>query len=545
ISAKEVETGLSFQMERKNGLFAPSSADASKVARSFPNFQAPAKQIADYLLVRSEFYKVFGDKKKPTDIVAKFGLKQYLDEGSTTEGVLDGWTQNLGNFISGGQVQPKKSELKNQLETAIRVCTFTFADPTMGALFQKTLRTLKDNASLAPEARKRVAFLLSVYQARDKFSEFAKSTAEKSEKVSYNLKAASTSVMVFLFANHILADRGFKDFLASDTDKTRAAEFHEILSKVDPNYNASRNYYATLGKIVGQLKGLDLPDDLKNDFDSRAQFLENEFAKAGRQEMLDLLAKQDPEKSLREYLQIKYGDSPEKAMVFDVFLKNLKIKSVKDQPSYDFAMAKISTDLQAQISSLPIPEKIRMTGALLSILQELFEKDGKMEIYWNKGLQESKNFYSSFSLLGTNKNELEKLILWTRGEAKNNPEIKSPKDIPHVSIRKWTLITELGIGAVGTGVALGLLATKDGDPRYYGQGAATIAAGAGFGAAAGNLLSYGLDIDKGDWVFDLTGSLLGGLAGGLTYGFTVAKPSGKLPPVKNPGQRFPVDPYGP
>jgi len=415
----------------------------------------------------------------------------------------------------------------------------------MGSLFQKTLRTLKDNTSLAPEARKRVAFLLSVYQVRDKFSELSKSTAEKSEKVSYNLKAGSTSVMVFLFANHILADRGFKDFLTSETDKTRAAEFHEILSKIDPYYNASKNYYATMGKFVGQLKGLDLPEDLKKDFESRVKFLENEFAKAGRQEMLDILAKQDPEKSLREYLQIKYGDSPQKAMVLDVFLKNLKVKVEKGQPSYDFAMAKISADLQTQISALPIPEKIKMSGALLSILQDLFEKDGKMEIFWNKGTQETKNFYGSFALLGANKNELEKLILWTRGEAKDTPGFQSPKDIPHVSLRKWTLITELGIGAAGTGVALGLLATKEGDPRYFGQGAATIAACSGFGAAAGNLLSYGIDIDKGDWIFDVGGSLLGGLAGGLTYGFMVARPADKPPPTKNPGQRFPVDPYGP
>lgn len=86
----------------------------------------------------------------------------------------------------------------------------------------------------------------------------------------------------------------------------------------------------------------------------------------------------------------------------------------------------------------------------------------------------------------------------------------------------------------------------DPDADLYTHGASAILMGSGFGAAAGNTLSYALDFNGDGIWFDIVGAVVGGLAGGLIYGLTTSKPDIMGgPPMQDPGHRNPVDPYGP
>lgn len=547
VEVREAETKLSFVLERREGKFQVASGDAASVAKAFPSYKPPAREIAEYLTVRGEFFKTLGDEQKPLEITKQFKFKHLLGEGQTVEAAIESWVNVVASFVSHGQMEPKADKAKEFQEEAVMVATYFSVDPTLRALAVKTLQGLKGNEKLGAESRKRVEWLLVVLSVQEAMLAHFKPTMDKSQAISDELRARSSGLIQFLFCNHILADKGTNDKLATPSVQGSAKVFHDVLSKVDPHYNAGKNYYAYIASTMKALKDTEVPTAYLKDFRTRINFIQSEYEKKGREEMLNILAGQDAEKSLREYLIIKYGDTPAKAMVMETFLKHMKVKTSKGKILFDFNMEKAAKEIQDGHASLPLEMKARATVALLDVLQGLFEKSGKMEIFWDKKLQETDNFYSSFPLMGANKNALEKLILWARGEAKDAKDPLAPQKIPHVAVRKWTLLAELGIGAAGTATALSLLAVDESEERWWGQGAATITAGAGFGAAAGNALSYALDIDEGDWAFDLGGSLLGGLAAGLTYGFLVPKPgNGFQPPTPtDPGRRFPVDPYGP
>ncbi len=548
IQVRESETQLNFVLERNQGTYQLAPADASLVVKAFPSYKPPAREIAEYLNVRGVFFKVLGDEKNPNEIIKQFKFKHLLGEGQTVEAAIESWVNVIASFISHGQMEPKGAKSKDFQEEAVKVATFFSIDPTLRSLAVKILEGLKGNEKLSAVSRQRVEFLLVVLSVQEAMLTKFKPAMDKSQAISDELRSRSSGLIQFLFNNHVLADKGFNDKLMATWILDSAKVFHDILSKVDPHYNASKNYFAYIASVMKDLKGIDLPSSYQKEFRIRANFIQSEYEKMGHEAMFAILAGQDPEQSLREYLTIKYGSAPARAMVLETFFKHMKVKPGKTQPLFEFDMVKISEEVKKHHDALPIAMKVQANTALLSVLQELFEKSGKMEIYWDKKTQETDNFNSSFPLIGANKSALESLILWSRGQAKDVASFDPDQKIPHVSLRKWTLITELGIGAAGTATALGLLAVDESEPRYWGQGAATIAAGAGFGAALGNTLSYAFDVDEADWVFDVGGSLVGGLAAGLTYGFLVPKPGPggtQPPPQPDPGRRFPVDPYGP
>lgn len=545
VEVREGSAKLDFVLERKAGVFQLSSADASTVVKAFPGYKPPSRDIAEYLTARGEFFKSLGDEKNPTEIVKQFKFQHLLGEGQTVQAAIESWVNVVASFISHGEMEPNSQQAKDFQEESVIVATYFSVDPTLRALAVKALQSLKTNEKLGSDSRKRVEWLLTVLAVQEQMLAKFKPMMDKSQAITDELRARSSALIQFLFCNHIMADKGASANLFSQRVLDSAKVFHDVLSKVDSNYNASKNYFAYISSVMKSLKDFEVPSDYLKDFRSRAAYVQSEYEKKGRETMLDILSNQDPEKSLREYLEIKYADTYAKEMVMNIFLKHLKVQVSKDRPVFTFDMEKISKEVKTEQAGMTIEMKAKALVALLSILETLFEKSGKMEIYWDKKLQETDNFYSSFPLMGPNKSALEQLIRWARGEAKDTKGIFDSPPVPHVAVRKWTLLTELGIGVAGSATALSLLAVKESEARYWGQGAATITAGAGFGAAAGNALSYALDIDKGDWAFDLGGSLLGGLAAGLTYGLLVKNPGGFMPPQPNPGQRYPVDPYGP
>jgi hypothetical protein len=144
---------------------------------------------------------------------------------------------------------------------------------------------------------------------------------------------------------------------------------------------------------------------------------------------------------------------------------------------------------------------------------------------------------------------LQDLIDDLRGQSRQRDLPLSPDAEPHTHFRKWTLMGE----GIGTGLAVGsyfIPYSDDPMTTYNAQFGSSIAIGTGVGALAGNGLSYAFDIDSDyAWLFDIGGGILGGVAAGLIYNFAVSKPGSPMePPVMmppDPGERNPVDPYGP
>src|SRR5262249_44137073 len=150
----------------------------------------------------------------------------------------------LSNFISHGQLDPKNQRMRDLMESTIQSSIYSFADPVLGVMVQKVLTGLKDNSKLDPQSRKRAEWLLGIYSAREKFWGAMKPTMDKSETVSLALKKRSVNFLVFMFANYILAEKGSNDYLLSSDMKETAKTFHQVLSKVDSNYDASKNFYS-------------------------------------------------------------------------------------------------------------------------------------------------------------------------------------------------------------------------------------------------------------------------------------------------------------
>jgi len=59
--------------------------------------------------------------------------------------------------------------------------------------------------------------------------------------------------------------------------------------------------------------------------------------------MIDILASQPDEQSYREYLKIKYGDTPMRTEALDIILKNATIKAENGSLSFVLPMDKICT----------------------------------------------------------------------------------------------------------------------------------------------------------------------------------------------------------
>ncbi|KAB2840662.1 hypothetical protein F9K50_05400, partial [bacterium] len=413
IQAEEVESGLSISLERKNGAFQPASADAAKLLKVYPNFRAPAAELAEYLAVKAEFSKVFGDEQNPSDIFKKISIVFEGKEVPDKTRAIFSWFNITTNFISHGQLDPKHAKMKSLQETTIKVSAYAFADPVLGTMVEKTLKGLKDNAKLSAESRKRVEWLLGIYATRARFWSAMKPAMDKSQALSDQLKARSVNLMVVLFANHILADKGYADYLYSDEVKGAAKAFHDIHSKVDSGYNVSKNYYAFMKDAVASLRGVDLPEPAKKDLQLRIAFIESEYGKAAQKEMTDLLAAQPAETAFREYLEIKYGDTPARAGALKVILAGLTLKTGEAGTGHSFAMDKISRELRLWVEGKIGDQRKEALEAINYLLKALFEKDGKMEVFWDKQVQTTDNFYKTgnFSVLSNNKKSLEDLIV--------------------------------------------------------------------------------------------------------------------------------------
>lgn len=542
IDVFEATLGESFVLERSGSKYTVASADAKKVSQQFPSYSPPARQLTEYLTVRSEFFKLLGDKANPAPIQKQIKLTG----GQATEEVIENWTNYVASFISHGSLSPNSDATKKFQEEAIGIITYMSVDPTLNTLVGKTLTALKDSPKLSAEAKKRAEWLLVVQSVREKIWQIEKPMMDKSQGLSDELKAKSAQIITFLLANHLMAEKGYAGYLYSDSVQKTAKNFDDVLSKIDSNYDASQNYYSYMSSVMKNLKSFDIPSEYLADFRQRVNFVEAEYSKKGQQEMAVLLAAKPEEAAYREYLKIKYGQGAYRGAALDIFLKHMQVKSGPDAPSVSFDMAKASAEIQTWVGGLPITEQGLATESVLGILKDLFERNTKIEIFWGKKIQPADDFYNSFPIMGSQKNALEDLILWARRNAKKNP-ITSP-ETPHVALRKWTLTAELGVGVTGFGVAAAMIPMQYSDGKYYGQGASVILGGSGLGAALGNSLSYAFDVDKHSWVFDLVGGLVGGAIAGTVYGFTV-KPNpwdnGPMIPPGGPGTKYPVDPYGP
>lgn len=546
ITVDEATTGTTFTLERKGLNFQVASADASKVTKAFPSYSVPARAIADFLLVRGEFVKALGDEKNPSGLMDKIVIEG-ANNDTKIKAVAD-WTNVLSNFVALGQLDPKNPKMKELQINAIRKAFYSFADPTLGTTVEKTVKKLSEDARLTPDSRKRLEWLLQIFSAREKFWSLLKPKMDKSAQVSKELKARSTNFFVFLFANHILAENGFNAYLYAPEMKETAKVFNEILSKVDPEYDSSKNFYALIADAMKEMKQFQLKPDYQKDFQNRAEFIQGQYEKTAQQEMVDLLAAQPPQEAFKEYLFIKYGDTPERKAVMEIIVRHMKVKNEGGKESYAFDMAKIDRDLRTWAGAKSGPEYNRSVAAVLHLLKTLFERGGKMEVFSDKKIQSVDTFYESgnFDLLSMNKKSLEDLIVWARSSAKTIDLKIQPDDKPHLGLRKWTMVGELGVGVAGFGVFGGSFAMpKDSQARYYSQGMGLALGASGLCAAGGNLLAHKLDMNGKSWLFDVGGAVLCGVAAGSIYFAATKGPNGGGGPGGGPGQRNPVDGYGP
>lgn len=551
IQVNEVENGLTFELDRKLNTYQIANPDLPKVLKAYPGYRPPLSELLEYLAVKSEFTKVFGDEQNPTDIFKKVTIP-IGGSSADKNRVVFNWLNVAANFISHGQINPKHDKMKTLQENTILVSAYTFADPVLGVLVERILRSLKDNSKLSADSRKRGEWLLGIYAARESFWTAMKPTMDKSQAISEQLKLRSVELMIFLFANHVLAEKGYDAFLYSDKVRNSAKLFHEVFTKIDPSYNAGKNYYFFMKDAASTLRKANIPQDHQNDFLQRIAFLENEYGKAGQKEMIDLLSTQLPEPAFREYLAIKYGDTPLRSEALAIILKNMTFTGGDGKKKFHFEMENTASQLKKWAAGKPLGERKDAIESILFLLKALFEKGGRIEVFWDKKIQSIDNFYSTgdFSIISFNKKALEDLIVWGRNAAKEQKIELFPETTPHVALRKWTFGTELGLGVAGLGVgtALAFAPIKDRNSQYFTQGGSFILGGSALGSAGGNLLSYKLNVTKNAWLFDVGGAVVGGVLAGVIYGLASPKPPALGGPGggnTEPGQRFPVDGFGP
>lgn len=546
----------SFVFERQGTNFKVSSADASKLNKAYPGFKTPASQLKDFILLNKEFIGVFGTFEAPSETMGK--VKVFSAEQIAK--IIDTTT----NFLANGEILASFSGKRTQLEGAIRNFVSVFGDEKAGQEFEKLLKAAQSNGNLSSEAKSRAEFFLTINEARKQYWQALSSEMARSEDLDKKIKSASRDVLNFLFANHILGEKGYEASLNGDTAKTAAKLHYQLVSKIDPNYKPENNYYAAVLGIIPTLRKASISKGYEKGYFERLDVMESEYKKLARLETVRILD-ENPDKysdqdGFRSYMRVRYGDTPIRREAIDVLLKHLKVKVMKDNSlNFDIPMATVSEDFKKWVKAKPADQQGEATTAVLYVLTELFERNGKMEIYWDKKVQNGPNLYynSNIPMLGDNKTYLEKLIKWARGSAKETGADVPKGEKPHVGFRKYTAIGEGVVGIAGFATFGGMMTMENTQDVYYGRMASVIGGGMGVGALLGNSISYAADVDEYDWLFDAGGSIVGGVLAGVLYGTLAPKPNATVPigPSPNPFNpcppsdkgncnKNPVDPYG-
>jgi hypothetical protein len=549
IQITDEQDKTTFILDRQGENFAVSTTDAARVNKSYPGFKAPVKQLKEFIFLNKEFVGVFGTPDAPADIMNKvkvFGSEEIAKILLTTT-----------NFIANGEINPTQAGKKTQLEGAIQNFVSVFGDPVAGALVEKQLKSLQTNSQLSAEAKGRIEFLLAVNEVRNQYWQALKPEMEKSSDLEKKLKKSSRDVLIFLFANHILAESGFQRSLNGTVVQEAAQTHFEVLSKVDPDgYRPEDNYFVSILKATPQLRKANIPQTYQKEYLKRLGVLDSEYEKLAVQETLRLLPNFSEQQAFRSYFRVKYGDTPARREGVDILLKNLKVQAKKDgAPSFELPMAAVSEDYKKWVQGKPNGKQVEANSALLYLLTELFERSQNMEIYWGKKVQSVPNFYSNSNipLMGTNKTYLEGLIKWSRNFAEDKGADFPPGQKPHVGLQKWWLLGEGLVAASAFGTFGGLWALENTQEVYYARMGTLIGGSAALGAGIGNLVAYAADVDEHAWAFHLTGAAVFGTAAGLIYHFAAPQPNPFIPPGPDnpctPGDngncnKFPVDPYG-
>ncbi len=553
VEVEEATSGAIFKIERQGSKFQVAPTDLAKVTKAFPSYTPPSQELLDYIQLKGEFAKTFGTEENPSEIAKKISVVT-VDSGEKSNALFT-YIEKLSNFISHGRLAPSHDKMKGFLERTIGVAVYTFADPALGVLVVKILREMQKGTKFSTESRKRIDWLLGLYNVREKFWGELKPAFDKSVGVGNKLKSGSIDIMTFLLANHILAEKGFKDVIFSKNIQEASKIYHQFSIKIDAHYNPSKNLYFFITSVLPKLRTANIPSEYRQDFNQRLDFIISEYEKAAKEEMFNLLSQMPEPDALKDYMEYRYGDTPLRLDALGIILKHTTVQGKGSVPSFNLQMEKMSANLQKWAADQPSPEKQKEAIAAVNhLLKALFEKDGKMEVYWNKQVQTIDNLYTTgnLPLVGANKTALEKLIRWARGEAKVEGVKLEPEEKPHVPLRKITLGIELGIGGAGFGTYAGMGKMDDGNPKYYGRGAALITGGIGVGMAAGNTLSYLFDVNNGNEAyFDIGGGLVGGGVSALIYFLSASKPGGnggpqrkECPPSDPNCTKFPVDEYG-
>ena len=532
-----------FVVQRQGKNFFIATTDEPRIKKAYPKYRLPLQELKDFIQIKKEFHTQFGDQKAPNTIVQ--GIKVLSQTQIFT--ILE----RLSNYISHGTLEPKSKLEKEVVEGVIASLVGSYADPTMGTLVEKVLKVARTNPRLSQEAKKRIEYIENIQNVREVFWEEMKPRMDQSGTLGDKLKKSSFYTLNFLMANHILADKGYKNVLFSQQTREVAKKYHEVISQIDPGYSISLNYYAFMANVLEAVKRkASLGKDYQTDFIQRINVAVQEFKKESLLETKRLLPQESKEKAFRISLILKYGTTPERKALLEIMLKHVKVKIKKGQPTYVVPMSSIDSDIRKWVKQLGPEQRKKAMKAILYVIDQTLERGEKMEAFWDGKEQKVPSFFGSESfgkgLFGGNNNkQLQELITWARGTAKSEGIPLTPDADPHVHFRKWTFMGELGVGALGIGT--GFIPYNDPDANYYGHGASFILGGSGLGSAAGNALSYALDVNEYDWAFDLGGGVLGGLLGGLIYGLTTTKPGMMPGPTQpdDPGRRNPVDPYGP
>lgn len=547
VQVEEATTASTFTLERKGSQYQPAAADAGKVQKTLPGYSAPVQELLDYLHIKGVFHKNFGTFENPTEIAKQITV--VTTKSGIEPGAMYIFLESLANFISHGQLKPSHPKMKAFLEDSIRYSVNLFADPTLGALGEKMLRDMKKSSTLGAESQKRLDWVLGLYELREKFWGELKPELDKSTSLSNSLKASSRELMVFMLAGHILAESGYKDKIFSQDIRDLAKTFNSIHTNLDPHFHPANNVYSYLSSIFTGLRSVNIPAEFRKDFEQRLDVLISEYQKEGKAEMFRLMDQAPMDKSCKDYLLYLYGDTPARREALQIILKQTIVLGEEDGPRFLVEMVKINPALQQWVDGQPTPEKKKEAlEAVNHLLKSLFERGGKMTVYWNKQVKEIDNFYTrgDFPLVGSNKTALEKLIRWARGEAVDAQIDLPPDSQPRYPMRKYTLITELGVGAAGVGTFFGLGALKENETSYFARGGTLIAGGIGLGMAAGNALSYLLAKNGGSFWWDVGGGILGGALAGILYFSTAKKPPNNPYGIECIGNctKFPTDEYG-
>lgn len=543
---------VSFHLIREGKNFRPSPEDAERIKKAYPNYQAPAQKLKDFLEVTRDFYSLFGDNKAPTPIVGGIGV--------LTQSNVYGITEILINFIAHGNKEPKTQDQKSLQEAAVANSVAAFADPTMGTLLERTLSRLQQNTRLNPAARDRAKWLQRVIEVRQHLWSEVKPKMERSVELSGKLKSSTQKIIMFVFCPQILEDRGPKAALFSDDVTDAAQKHHDILSAIDPNYSVDQNFYAYMAEVLRAVKKqVRITDEIAKGSDQRMNQAIGLMEGEAKRETQRLLPYENNLKAFKISLVLKYGNSLERAAALKLLTDPITIKPNGESPVYVVPMATISRGLREWVERQTTPEKKRLaTKAILYVLDQTMERGEKMEAYWNGSYRQVDSFFSSEnfgkSLLGGNNNrELQDLIVWARSEAIDLGIDFSLGQNPQPALRKGTFWIETGT-AVAAAVAYFAIPYGKTKAAYIGKGANLFVLCGAAGAASGNILSHITKASKGAEWYDVIGGTIASSACITVYGLTAKRPeetgpsemmTPPPPPPHGDDDRVDKDPFGP